>query len=172
VYDDRIYVLNLNALRLRIIQDHHDSLTGDHSERSKTLKLISRQYFWPSMRRDIEKFCRNCHVCKRSQTSCHASYETLRLLSVSAGSWKDLSINFVTELSWLNEYNAVLVIVCRLTKIRHLIHCRDTTTAKQLTDLYVRHVFRLHNLSQIIVSDRETQFVANFWRALCKILKI
>jgi hypothetical protein len=156
MYDDRIYVSSLNALRLWIVQDHHDALTAGHSERSKTLKLISWQYFWSSMCRDVEKFCRNCHTCKRSQTSRHASYETLRPLSIPTDPWRDLSMDFVTKLSWFNEFNAILVIVCRLTKMQHLILCRDITTAKQLADLYVRHVFRLHGLSEIIVSDRET----------------
>jgi hypothetical protein len=130
MYDDRIYVSSLNALRLRIVQDHHDAPAAGHSERSKTLKLISRQYFWPSMCRDVEKFCRNCHTCKRSQTSRHAPYGTLRSLLISTDSWRDLSMNFVTRLSWFNRFNAILVILCRLIKIRPLILCRDITTAK------------------------------------------
>jgi hypothetical protein len=49
-----------------------------------------------------------------------------------------------------------------------LIHCRDTTTAEQLAELFFEHVFRRHGLPRSIVSDRGTQFVAKFWKALCK----
>jgi transposase InsO family protein len=52
--------------------------------------------------------------------------------------------------------------------MRHLIHCRDTTTAEQLAELFLEHIFRLHGLPRTIVSDRGTQFVAEFWKALCK----
>jgi transposase InsO family protein len=53
-------------------------------------------------------------------------------------------------------------------KMRYLIHCRDTTTAEQLAKLFLKHVFRLRGLPRSIVSDRGTQFVSKFWKALCK----
>ncbi len=77
-------------------------------------------------------------------------------------------MDFVTGLPWSDGYNAILVVTCRLTKMRHLIHCRDTTTAEQLAELFLEHVFRLHGLPRSIISDRGTQFVAKFWKALCK----
>jgi transposase InsO family protein len=56
--------------------------------------------------------------------------------------------------------------------MRHLIPCRDTYTAEQLAELFARHVFRLHDLPRTVVSDRDPQFVALFWQALCKTLEI
>ena len=44
--------------------------------------------------------------------------------------------------------------------------------AEQLAELYARHIFRLHGLPKTIVSDRRSQFITKFWRALCKALKI
>ncbi|XP_029452688.1 transmembrane protease serine 12-like [Rhinatrema bivittatum] len=38
--------------------------------------------------------------------------------------------------------------------------------------LFAQHVFRLHGLPQDIVSDRGSQFVARYWRALCKCFKV
>ena len=55
--------------------------------------------------------------------------------------------------------------------MRHFIPCRDTCTAEQLANLYAHHIFRLHGLPKMIVSDCGTQFTAKFWKALCKILK-
>ena len=124
------------------------------------------------MRRDVERFCRNCHSCKRAQTSRHAPFEILRSLSIPEEAWQNLSMNFVIDLSRSDENNAILIVVCRLTKMRHLIFCKNTVTIKQLAELYIRHVFRLHGLPRSIVFDRGPQFIAAFWRALCKILKV
>jgi transposase InsO family protein len=77
-------------------------------------------------------------------------------------------MDFVTGLPWSDGYNAILVVTCQLTKMRHLVHYRDTTTAEQLAELFLEHVFRLHGLPRLIVSNRGTQFVAKFWKALCK----
>ena len=56
--------------------------------------------------------------------------------------------------------------------MQHFIPCRDTCMVEQLAELYARHIFRLHGLPKTIISDRGSQFIAKFWRALCKALKI
>ena len=81
-------------------------------------------------------------------------------------------MDFITGLLWSNGFNAILVVVCRLTKMRHFIPYRDTCTAEQLAELYARHILQLHGLPKTIISDRGSQFIAKFWRALCKALKM
>ena len=65
-------------------------------------------------------------------------------------------MDYVVGLPWSEGYNAVLVIVCRLTKMRHLIPCRDTCTAEELADLYLKNIARQHGLPKTIISDRNT----------------
>jgi hypothetical protein len=77
-------------------------------------------------------------------------------------------MDFVTGLPWSEGFNAVLVVVCRLTKMRHLITCRDTCTSEELAELYLKNVARHHGLPKTIISDRGTQFVAKFWTAACE----
>jgi hypothetical protein len=71
-------------------------------------------------------------------------------------------MNFVVGLLWSNDDNAVLVVTCRLTKMRHLIPCLEKTSAENLADLYIRHIFRLHGLLRILISNRGPQFIAKF----------
>lgn len=42
----------------------HDSVLGGHLGARKTLEKISRHFFWPSVRKDVKRFCRSCHVCQ------------------------------------------------------------------------------------------------------------
>ena len=81
-------------------------------------------------------------------------------------------MDFITGLPWSNGFNAILVVVCRLIKMRHFIPCKDTCIAEQLGDLYARHVFRIHGLPKTIISDGGPQFVAKFWKVFCGFLKI
>ena len=81
-------------------------------------------------------------------------------------------MDFIVGLPWSNGNNAILVVVCRLTKMRHFIPYRDTGTAEQLADLYARNIFRLHGLPKTVVSDQGMQFLTKFWKGLCKILRI
>ena len=63
LYQGRLYVPDHSELQLRIIQEAHDAPVAGHPGRSKTLELVSRNYYWASMRKDIDRFCRNCYIC-------------------------------------------------------------------------------------------------------------
>ena len=141
-------------LKLHLIKDFHEVPAAGHPGRSKTLELLLRQYYWPRMHKDVDRFLRNCHTCQRSRTSRHAPFRILRPLPIpDGGGWRHISMDFITSLPWSNGFNAILVVVCRLTKMRHFIPCWDTCTAEQLAELYAYHIFRLHGLPKTIISD-------------------
>lgn len=81
-------------------------------------------------------------------------------------------MDFVTGLPTSEGFDAILVVVDRLTKMRHLIPCNDTATAPDVARLYLDHVWKLHGLPEAIVSDRSPQFTARFWSDLCTLLRI
>ena len=97
-YRDKVWVPDYMPLRLRIIQDHHDPPAMGHPGKAKTLELITWEYYWPNMRRDIDQFVRNCHTCRRTKATRHAPYGVLKPLPVPKGLWKHLSVDFITGL--------------------------------------------------------------------------
>jgi hypothetical protein len=64
--------------------------------------------------------------------------------------------------------DSIWVIVDRLTKVAHFVPVKTTDRVGHLADLYVEHILRLHGAPYSIVSDRGTQFVNKFWKALHK----
>ena len=68
-------------------------------------------------------------------------------------------------------YDAILVVVDRLTKMTHFIPTREFVSAPQVVDLFISHVFRLHGLPSSIVSNRDTRFTSHFWSAVFDALK-
>jgi transposase InsO family protein len=173
-YRDRLYVPDHEPLRLHLLQNHHEVPVAGHPGRSKTLELLQRQYYWPTMRKDTEQFVRNCHVCQRSRSGRHAPFGILRPLPIPDRPWQDISMDFVTGLpeSGKEKYDTIWVVVDRLTKDRHFVPCHTTVDAEALADLYIQHIFRLHGLPRTIVSDRGPQFAADFWEHLCRRLGI
>ena len=98
------------------------------------------------MRRNVDQFVRNCDTCRRSTTSRHAPYGLLQSLPIPQAPWQDISMDFVVGLPWSNSCDAIWVVVDRLTKQRHLVPCTSTVDAKDLADLFIQCVFRLHGL--------------------------
>jgi hypothetical protein len=81
-------------------------------------------------------------------------------------------MDFVTGLPESKGKDAILVVVDRLSKMKHYIASHTTTGSEDLARLYIDHVWKLHGLPTSIVSDRGTQFTSKFWKPLCKALKI
>jgi hypothetical protein len=171
-YQHRLYIPADDALQLRIIQNNHDVPAAGHPGRAKTFDLIRRRYFWPTLRKDVERFIANCHICQRMKTSRHTPYGILNPLPVPKRPWRDILMDFMTGLPISDGHNAIWVVIDRLTKMRHFVPCSTTVDAKELANLFVMNIFHLHGLPDSIISDRGPQFASRFWKYLCNSLHI
>jgi hypothetical protein len=171
-YRDRLYVPDLPELHAELLQLYHASPITGHMKRARTYEALSRDYYWPGMLAYIETWVRNCHTCRRITASREGRQGVLRPLPIPQRAWQDLSMDFVTHLPESSGYDAILVIVDRLTKMKHFLPCQETYNAEEVAHLYVKYVWKLHGLPQTIVSDRGPQFVAEFWKHLTKRLGI
>ena len=62
-WKDRIYVPKDKSLREQIIRLHHDLPSAGHPGRYKTQELITRNYWWPRIQSDVQKYIDGCQVC-------------------------------------------------------------------------------------------------------------
>jgi hypothetical protein len=63
-------------------------------------------------------------------------------------------------------YDAIWVIVDRLTKSAHFLSVRINSPLNQLARLYIQEIIRLHGVPKSIVSDRDPRFTSRFWETL------
>jgi hypothetical protein len=54
--EERIYVPRDEQLRQEIIWEHHDDRAAGHPGRYKTQELITRNYWWPMISRDVKSY--------------------------------------------------------------------------------------------------------------------
>ena len=81
----------------------------------------------------------------------------LKPLPISSRPWIDVTLDFVTGLPISNSYNAILMVVDRLTKERHYIPCttdENGTTTEATAQLLLQNVWKLHGLPSSLISDR------------------
>ena len=82
-----------------------------------------------------------------------------------------IAMDFVTELPrTIGGYDAIWVIVDRLTKTAHFLPVKKTYSTNRLARLYVNRIVYLHGVPVSIVSDREATFTSVFWQELHKAL--
>ena len=51
--EGKVYVLKDEELRAEVIQLHHDVPTAGHGERWKMVELVTRNYWWLGVTRDV-----------------------------------------------------------------------------------------------------------------------
>ncbi|KAI1676227.1 reverse transcriptase [Pyrenophora tritici-repentis] len=171
-YRDRLYVPECPELHAELLRMYHESPVAGHMGRARTYESLSREYYWPGMLDYVERWIQNCHSCKRATASREAKQGVLKPLPIPERAWQDVSMDFITHLPESQEYDAILVVVDRLTKIKHFIACHGTCDAEEVSRLFTKHVWKLHGLPQTIVSDRGPQFVSEFWNHLTQRLGI
>jgi hypothetical protein len=69
-------------------------------------------------------------------------------------------------------YDAILVVVDRLGKRTFSLPTQKTCTAADLAELYYTFPWRIFGTSETIISDRGSQFVAEFSKELSKLTGI
>ena len=65
-------------------------------------------------------------------------------------------------------YNAIWVIVDRLTKTTHFLPIKKTYSTNRLARLYVNRIVSLYGVPVSIISDRGATFTSVFWQELHK----
>lgn len=93
-------------------------------------------------------------------------------LLVPTQAWTHVSMDFVEGLRKSQGKNVILVVVDRFTKYSHFLALSHSYTAKEVVDLDMDNVFKLHGLPKVIVIDRDPIFTSSIWQSLFKALKV
>jgi hypothetical protein len=171
-YRDRLYVPDDDELYAELTRLCHEIPAAGHPGRARTYQILSRDYYWPGMSSYVRRWVRNCHVCSRTKPSRRGHQGLLQPLPTPDRAWDYITMDFITYLPKCQGYDAILVVVDRLTKLRHYIPCHTTDGAEEVARLFTKNIFRLHGRPIDIVSDRDAKFMSDFWQHLSRRLKI
>jgi hypothetical protein len=146
----------------------HDAPWSAHVGRTRTLAIIRTSYWWPTLDVDVRSYVASCDSCQRNKAHHTTKQNFMVPLPVPERPFQIVGVDFITQLPTTTaSFDAVCVIVCHFTKLAHFIPCHTSITAKEFAELFRKHFVRHHGLPMHIVSDRGSQFVAQFWRQLC-----
>jgi hypothetical protein len=79
-------------------------------------------------------------------------------------------MDFVTGLPKCEGYDAILVVVDRLSKMALYIPTKTTINAEGLARVFMDHVYSKHGLPKSIVTDRGSPFDSKWWREFNNLL--
>ena len=170
--EGKIYMPKDEELRTKVIRLHHDIPAAGHGGRWKMVELVTRNYWWPGVTRDIGRYVKEYDLCQRMKNRTEEPAGKLKLSEVPQKTWTHLIVDFITKLLVVAGKDAVLVVCDRLSKMTHFVATMEGTLAEGLARLFRDNVWKLHGLPESVVLDRGPQFAAELTKELNRMLGI
>ena len=134
--EGKVYVLKDVDLRTEIIQLHHDILVAGYRGRWKITELVTRNYWWPGVIRNIGKYIEGCDIYQRMKNRTEEMAEKLKLSEVPEKLWTHLMVDFITKLLLVAEKDTILVVCNMLSKIIYFVATTEEISAEGLARLF------------------------------------
>jgi predicted NAD-dependent protein-ADP-ribosyltransferase YbiA (DUF1768 family) len=172
LYDNLIYVPDINTLHNDIIQSYHEEKEIGHPGCHKTLELIVWNYYWPKICEHVAKFTKTCLTCQCTKILPASKSGFLQPNETPTQPWGVILVDMIVSLPESSGFTAILVVVNQLTKYAHFIPTNNKLCAPGVAHLYQEHIWKYHSLPNKVISNCGTQFASEFMQELNTLFKI
>ncbi|GJT61090.1 putative reverse transcriptase domain-containing protein [Tanacetum coccineum] len=128
-------------------------------------------YWWPGMKRDIAEYVSRCLMCSKIKSEHQKPLGLLQQPKILEWKWEKITMDLITKLPRSSSgYDAIWVIVDRLTKSTHFLPIREDYKTEKLARIYINEIVARHGVPVSIISDHDGRFTSHLWQALQKAL--
>ena len=167
----RVTVYAPVSLRKKIISQCHDGKTSGHFYYWKTLQAVRRRFFWSSVCRDVQMYCRACTVCATRKNAGRKQRAAMRRYDAGFP-MEEIAIDLMgpfPESKQGNKY--VLVVVDAFSKWMEAYPIPNIQ-AEVVAEKLVLEFLSRFGMPRQIKSDRGRQFECQLFSEMCKLLDV
>ena len=143
-----------------------------HGRQWKTVELITRNYWWPGVTKEVKRYVEGCDQCQRMKNRVEMLAGKLRPNQIPEKLWQHISVDFIMKLPVSKGHDSILVVYDKFSKMLHFVTITEKIMVEGLARLFRNNVWKLHGLLESVISDRGPQFVAGITKELNKMLGI
>ena len=159
--------------RLAVHGEIHQGFGAGHQSVSRVLRKLKQRYYWPELKRDVNRFIIACDVCDRARAPNPKHKVELGIVRVGAP-MEQLAIDIIgggTFQKATGGCKYILSIIDHYTKWAVAVPMQDQTT-ETVAQAVLDHWVTTFGVPMRIHSDRGLMFEAEVFHALCRLLRI
>nr|GFA85365.1 putative reverse transcriptase domain-containing protein [Tanacetum cinerariifolium] len=168
---DRIWIPSVGGVRKLIMDEAHTSRYSIRLGADKMCYDLRDMYWWPGMKRDIDEYVSRCLTYSKIKAEHQKLSGLVQQPEIPEWKWEKITMDLVTKLPRSSGgYDAIWVIVNRLTKSAHFLPIREDYKTEKLARIYINEIIARHGVPVSIISNRDGQFASHLWQALHEVL--
>ena len=114
------------------------------------------------MKKYIVEYVSRCLNCQQVKYEHQRPGGLLQQMAIPEWKWECITMDFIVGLPrTLRKFDAVWVIVYRLTKSTHFVPVVTMYTSERLAQIYIQEIVKLYGVPISIISDRGPQFTSS-----------
>lgn len=155
----------------KVIAGNHSAIFAAHPGSQRTYELIALKYWWPKMRQTIEDFVMRCDLCQKRKGA-HEFRAPLGKVEEPQEPFQITSMDITGPYPLTPRRNKyLLTFIDHFTKYVEAFPIPDQT-AETCARVYATQVITRHGAGSTLVTDQGRSFISNFFKAVCKILRV
>ncbi|GAU28429.1 hypothetical protein TSUD_54810 [Trifolium subterraneum] len=131
LYDGRLVMSRKSTIIPMLLKEFHDTPLGGHSRLYKTYRRLAANVYWLGMKNRVQEYVRSCDICQRQKYLTSSPGSLMQPLPIPERIWEDISMDFITGLPKSKGYEAIYIVVDRLSKYCHFIPLKHPYTARR-----------------------------------------
>ena len=158
-----------------IAELYHGTPTAGHQGVFKTIGMVTRDYWWPTMWEYMKKYVQGCTICQQNKSNTHPNKPPLQPIAPepNAQPFQTIAMDFIVKVPLSDGYNSILTITDHdCTKAIILLPCKETIDVSGVATLFKERVFPFVGIPKKVITDRDTRFTSSFFKELCKQLGV
>jgi Integrase zinc binding domain/Chromo (CHRromatin Organisation MOdifier) domain len=170
-----LVVVEDNELRREVSSLYHNHHLAGHPGISKTLELLTHDYWWPTVKDFVTSYIKGCATCQSNKvhTTCPKAPPFPITPMTEATPFETVAMDLIMDLPLSDGFDAIFTIMDHdLTKVTVFIPCNKTIDTLNTTQLYTKHMFPYYRTPRKIISDHDPCFTADLAKELCCLLNI
>lgn len=166
-----IELTDINDIQ-KVLDTYHKSLLGGHAGLSRTQNRIRKYFHWPTMRKDIKDYIKNCSACELSKIKRHTK-SPMQITSVASRPFEKLFIDLIGPITPPSQSGNNYILTCNddLSKFGIAVPM-NSCSAFETSKAFVEEVVLKFALPLHVVSDNGSNLASSLFSEVNKLLGI